>query len=94
MLNGSPELRTSIQQGLYNRTLTFNPDGSFVQNDGFGNQITGTWGIQGQTLTISNPVGGQWVQQISQLTANTLALRQAPKGDAQPIVPVLYLTKM
>lgn len=93
MLNESPELRTNIQQGLYNRTFSFNQDGTFGQVDGHGNQMNGAWELQGQTLTIRSSSGKVWIQQIVQLNQNLLALQQAPKGEALPIVPILYLTK-
>lgn len=93
MLNNTPELRANIQQGLYNRTFSFEQNGSFGQIDGYGNQMNGIWQLQGQTLTITSPSGKVWIQQIVQLDQNTLALQQAPKGEALPIVPILYLTK-
>lgn len=93
VLDSSPELMAGILQGLTNRQLVFNQDGSFYQVDGMGNQVSGIWNLQGQTLTISNPAGGQWVQQVLQLSTNQLALQQTAKGEALPIVPILYLTK-
>lgn len=92
-MDASQDLNLKIQQGLSNRFMTFNQDGTFGQIDGFGNQVTGIWQLQGNTLTITSSSGKVWTQRIVQLTSNTLSLQQSPKGEAQPIIPILFLTK-
>jgi hypothetical protein len=93
LMSTSQDMNQKVQQSLSNRFMTFNQDGTFGQIDGFGNQVNGIWQLQGNTLTITSSSGKVWTQRIVQLTSNTLGLQQAPKGEAQPIIPALFLTK-
>jgi hypothetical protein len=93
LMTTSPDLSQKVQQSLFNRSMTFNPDGTFGQMDGFGNQMTGIWQIQGNTLTITSSNNKVWVQQIVQQTPIRITLKQFAKGEAQPLIPVLFLTK-
>ncbi|MCK0160136.1 lipocalin family protein [Allomuricauda sp. F6463D] len=92
-LDASPEVKNKIFQRFSNRTLVFDANGNFSQSDGLGNQMSGTWNLQGQTLVVTSPTGNQWVQQIIQLSRDQLVLQQQSKGIATPIFPQLYLTK-
>ncbi|WP_421807406.1 lipocalin family protein [Flagellimonas sp.] len=93
LMSTSPDLSQKVQQSLFNRSMTFNPDGTFGQMDGFGNQMTGIWQIQGNTLTITSSNNKVWVQQIVQQTPIRITLKQFAKGEAQPVIPVLFLIK-
>ncbi len=93
LVDASPEFRSQLYQKQSNRILTFEPNGYFSQSYGAGNKMEGKWQLQGQTLTISSVSGNLWVQQVLQLSPTHLTLQQLAKGEAQPMLPILYFTK-
>jgi hypothetical protein len=93
LLDASPQLSSQILTEQINRKLTFDPNGNFSQMDGTGNKMEGNWRLQEQTLTITSINGNLWVSQVLQVSQTQLALQQSEKGEALPLLPVLYFIR-
>ncbi|WP_228235549.1 hypothetical protein [Allomuricauda sp. M10] len=93
LMESSPQLKASVQTSYLNRILTFSSNGLFSQTDRSGKTLEGTWSLQGQTLNIQSASGSIWTLLVVSLGPDQLVVQQSAKGEARPILPVIYFTK-
>lgn len=93
MLDENPGMRDQIFANYINRTMAFAADGSFSLVNDSGFQLNGTWQLQGSILTIADPAGNLWIQDLIRLDQNQLILDQRNRGEAEPIIPQLHFFK-
>lgn len=92
-LDSDPQVKAEVLASYAGRAMMFGSDGSFIQRDNSGKRVQGTWALQGQNLVIRSLSGNQWIQQVAHLDSYRLVLKQIAKGEAQPMLPEIHLTK-
>lgn len=91
-----PASDVATMKGLYiGRMLTFNQDGTYVQELSDGRSVTARWtyNTEQNQVVITHPQGGQIKQTVAQIGGGTLLLIPVMEGMANMYIDRWYFTK-
>jgi len=93
-IDNNPEIRSNLLNGYRGRTLSFMANGDFIQGMGNGQQIMGNWELQDNLLIVSDSNGHSFMQQIGEVTGNSLVLLMESSENMRPFFETIYYTKI
>lgn len=89
-----PHLQSNVLAEYSGRYMTFNADGTYVQGNAQGAQITGTWSVtNNQTLLLQDALGHQMPIQFVITDTSSLIFYLTAQGDAEPSLSELHFLK-
>lgn len=92
----TPDILTNIEKAYVNRTLTFDPSGTFIQTSQGGRTTTGTWKLSSdnRVIEMTNTAGMLLETRVVQLSEQNLLLSPIEPGESTLLMNQWYFTKL
>ncbi len=89
-----PERKTKFEASYKNRKLTFNTDGTFMQQLANGKEVLGAWSLNNNKVVLTTTKGSSRALKIKTLTASLLILKYENKGKSKMMMSEWNFTKI